>query len=138
MKKSRLILLVSGTFFLGMVVGAICMFLSQALLPKGIQWYVMNPRYVLWMHGEYHYDRQIVYFGLNGDMWRDDVVRGKTLPELRTMFHDIHEISDFDSYALAKVSPQTNSTCTFVRWADTDWFIEITNGRASTINLWKG
>jgi hypothetical protein len=111
---------------------------SQTLLPKGVQWYIQNPRYVLWMHGRYHYDRQIVYFGLNGDIWRDDVVYGKTFPELQTMFGQIHEICDFDSYSLAKVSPLTNSTCTFVKWADTDWFIEITNGRASSINLWKG
>ena len=86
----------------------------------------------------YPYNQRIVWEGLNGDLWRDDVVRGKTVPELRQMFHDIRDISKFDVYSLAKVSSETNSTCTFVKWGDTDWFIEVTNGKASSINLWKG
>lgn len=114
------------------------LFIVPSLLPKGLRWYALNPRYALWTHGWYHYDRRIVYSGLNGDIWRDDVVRGKTLPELQRMFGQLHGISEFDSYALAKVSYLTNSTCTFIKWADTDWFIEITNGKASSINLWKG
>ena len=40
------------------------------------------------------------------DIWRDDVVEsGKTFsPELQMMFHDIHEISEFNQYDLARVS----------------------------------
>ena len=86
----------------------------------------------------YPYNDRVVYQGLVGDIWSDDVVRGKTLSDLRTTFHDIREISEFDGYALAKVSSLTNSTCTFVKWGDHDLFIEITNGRATSINLWKG
>jgi hypothetical protein len=134
MKSSRIFRWLVGICFAVLFV----LFIVPSLLPKGPRWYALNPRYALWTHGWYHYDRRIVYFGLNGDIWRDDVVRGKTLPELQTMFVQLHEISEFDSYALAKVSSLTNSTCTFVKWADTDWFIEITNGKASSINLWKG
>jgi hypothetical protein len=86
----------------------------------------------------YPYNDRVVYQGLVGDIWSDDVVRGKTLSDLRTTFHDIREISEFDGYALAKVSSLTNSTRTFVKWGDHDLFIEITNGRATSINLWKG
>ena len=88
--------------------------------------------------GLYHYDNLVIYHGLIGDAWADDVVRGKTLSDLRATFHDIHEISDFDYYSLAKVSSLTNATCTFVKWGDHDLFIEITNGRAISINIWKG
>jgi hypothetical protein len=114
-------------------------FIVPALLPHGpISWYANNPRYTLWRLGLYPYNDRVIYQGLVGDVWADDVVRGKTLPELRVAFHNIHEISEFDSYALAKVSSVTNSTCTFVKWGDHDFFIEIKNGRASSIHLWKG
>lgn len=108
------------------------------LLPKWLRWYVLNPQYAFWRYGWHSYDRRIVYEGLNGDIWRNAVVSGKTLPDLRKMFVEIHEISDFDTYSLAKVSSLTNSTRTFVKWADTDWFIEMTNGKATAIHLWKG
>jgi hypothetical protein len=113
-------------------------FVFPWLLPKGQRWYVFNPRYALWRYGWVSYNKEIVYTGLNGDIWRDDAVRGKTLPELRAMFTDLRSISEFDSYDLAKVSSYTNASRTFVRWADTSWFIEITNGRATAIHLWKG
>jgi hypothetical protein len=115
------------------------LFIVPSLLPRGpISWYANNPKYTLWRLGLYRYDDRVIYQGLVGDVWADDVVRGKTLSELRATFHDIHEISDFDNYALGKVSSLTNSTCTFVKWGDHDFFIEITNGRAISINLWKG
>jgi hypothetical protein len=113
-------------------------FVFPWLLPKGQRWYFFNPRYALWRYGWHSYDKEIVYTGLNGDIWRDEVVRGKTIPELRAMFTDLRSISEFDFYDLAKVSSYTNATRTFVRWADTSWFIEITNGRATAIHLWKG
>jgi len=99
---------------------------------------VLHPSYALWRYGRHSYDRHLVYEGLNGDIWRDEVVRAKTLPQLRVMFVDIREISEFNSYDLSKVSSLTNSTRTFVKWADTDWFIELTNGRATAVHLWKG
>jgi hypothetical protein len=108
------------------------------LLPKGPRWYVLNPTYALWRYGWHSYDKKAVYEGLNGDIWRNDVVRGKTLPELRAMFSDLRGISELDVYDLAKVSVHTNATRTFVKWADTSWFIEITNGSATAIHLWKG
>jgi len=119
-------------------VAFLLIFIGPELLPKGLRWYYLNPRYTLWIHGHYHYDEHIVWEGLNGDMWRDGVVRGKTLPELRTMFTDIRDIPQFKDYDLAKVTSLTNSNCTFVKWGDTDWFIEITNGVAKSISLWKG
>jgi hypothetical protein len=118
--------------------GLFIFFVLPSLLPKGQRWYFLNPKYALWRYGFYHYDKRIIYDGLNGDIWRDDVVRGRTLPELRTMFHNIHEISEFDKYDLAGVSSYTNSSRTFVKWDDTSWFIEITNGKANAIHLWKG
>lgn len=123
-------------------IGFVLLFLLiivPSLLPRGpVSWYANNPRYALWRLGLYPYNDRVVYRGLVGDVWGDDVVRGKTLPELRATFHNIREISEFDSYALAKVSSFTNSRCTFVKWGDHDFFIEITNGRASAIHLWKG
>jgi hypothetical protein len=124
----------AGAFLAGLFL----FFVFPLLLPKGQRWYVLNPRYALWRYGWYSYDHRIVYQGLNGDIWRDEVVRGKTVSELRAMFSEIHDISEFDSYALGKVSSLTNSTRTFVKWADTDWFIELINGRATAIHLWKG
>jgi hypothetical protein len=120
------------------LVVVLLIFISPELLPRGLRWYYLNPRYTLWIHGHYHYNKRIVWEGLNGDMWRDDVVRGKTVPELRTMFTDIREISQFKNYDLTKVTSLTNSTCTFVKWGDTDWFIEITNVVGNSISLWKG
>lgn len=113
-------------------------FVFPWLLPKGPRWYVLNPSYALWRYGWCGYEKETVSTGLSGDMWRDDVVRGRTLPELRVMFIDVRGISEFDVYDLAKVSAYTNATRTFVKWADTSWFIEITNGRATAIHLWKG
>ncbi len=99
---------------------------------------MLNPQYAFWRYGWHSYDHRIVYEGLNGDIWRNAVVSGKTLPDLRKMFVEIHEISEFDIYSLAKVSSLTNSTRTFVKWADTDWFIEMSDGKATAIHLWKG
>ena len=113
-------------------------FVFPWLIPKGQRWYVLHPSYALWRYGWHPYDRHLVYEGLNGDIWRDEVVRAKTLPQLRVLFVEIREVSEFNSYDLAKVSSLTNSARTFVKWADTDWFIELTNGRATGIHLWKG
>ena len=130
-KKRRWLLWLVGVCF------AAC-FVLPWLLPKGTRWYVLNPSYALWRYGWRDYDKETVYTGLNGDIWRDEVVRGRTLSELRAMFTDIRDISEFDVDDLAKVSAYTNATRTFVKWADTSWFIEITNGRATAIHLWKG
>lgn len=113
-------------------------FVVPSLLPEGPRWYALNPRYALWKFGWHAYDQRIVYKGLNGDIWRDEVVRGKSLVELRAMFMDIREIPQFDTYSLTKVSALTNSTRTFVKWGETDWFIELNGGRATSIHLWKG
>lgn len=118
--------------------GCILCFVSLWLLPNGVRWYVMHPKYALWRYGWISCDKHTVYGGLNGDIWRDEVVRGKTLANLRIMFPTIHEISEFNDYDLYKVSSLTNSARTFVKWGDTDWFIELTHGKASSIHLWKG
>lgn len=122
-------------FFLTLLI--VC-FTFPWLLPKGQRWYVLNPRYALWRYGWHSYDQQIVYEGLKGDIWRDNVVRGRTLPELHAMFTDLRSVAEFDPSDLAKVSSRTNATRTFVRWADTYWFIELTHGKATAIYLWKG
>lgn len=108
------------------------------LLPKAPRWYALHPRYALWRYGWHGYDKQVVYTGLNGDIWRDGVVCGKTVKELQSMFKDLRTLSEFDPYDLAKVSSRTNTATTFLKWDDTSWFIEITNGRAAAIYLWKG
>jgi hypothetical protein len=122
----------------GCLVGLFLVPVFPWLLPKGPRWYMLNPQYAFWGYGWHSYDHRIVYEGLNGDIWRNAVVRGKTLPDLRKMFVEIHEISEFDIYSLAKVSSLTNSTRTFVKWPATDWFIEMTDGKATAIHLWKG
>ncbi len=112
--------------------------IAIGLFPNGLGWYVDHPKYSLWRLGLRPFSDRVVYQGLIGDVWTDEVVRGKTVPELRTTFHDIREISEFDGVSLAKVAPLTNATCTFVKWGGHDFFIEIANGRASTFHLWKG
>jgi hypothetical protein len=115
------------------------LFMIPALLPHGpISWFANNPRYTLWRLGLYPYNDRIVYQGLIGDVWADDLVRGKTVTELRERFHDIRDISQFDSVSVAKVAEYTNSTCTFLKWGDHDLFIEITNGCGDSLHLWKG
>ena len=126
-------------WFAGIVLGLLCLLLiATELFPNGLGWYVDHPQYALWRLGLRPFDDRVVYQGLIGDSWADKVVRGKTVPELRATFHDIREISEFDRVSLAKVAPFTNATCTFVKWGEHDFFIEITNGRARTFNLWKG
>jgi hypothetical protein len=72
------------------------------LLPKGPRWYVLHPSYALWRYGWHSYNPRTVYEGLSGDIWRQEAVRGKTLPELREMFDQIHEISEFNPYDLSR------------------------------------
>jgi hypothetical protein len=120
------------------IAGLLVCIIVPSLLSKRFRWCALNPQYSLWKYSGYGYSKRLVYEGLNGDIFRDEVVSGKTLPELRTMFIDIRELSEFDPSALAKVSSLTNSTRSFIKWGETDWFIELKNGRATSISLWKG
>jgi hypothetical protein len=119
---------------------AITVVLAEALL--AVWWALIPepdhhgcPRYVLWKHGFYPLDTNVVYQCLTPDPDRDSVVVGLTVSQLQRRFKHLRTRETANEYQRF-YSPELPPD---VRWlGDSPWAVFFTNGVASELRLIKG
>lgn len=93
------------------------------------------PRYVLWKHGLYPLNTNVVYRCLTPDPDRDSVVVGRTVPQLQRRFKHLRTretANEYQRYYSPELPPDA-------RWlGDSPWAVIFTNGVASELRLMKG
>jgi hypothetical protein len=93
------------------------------------------PRYVLWKHGLYPLNTNVVYQCLTPDPDRDSVVAGLTVSQLEQRFKHLRTretANEYQRYYNPELPPD-------VRWlGDSPWVVIFTNGTASELRLMKG
>lgn len=108
----------------------------------------LTTAYLLWKHLGVEVDAQVVYAGLWRDGGHRDLVRGKTREELRVLFPELktsgaltREQAWYDSSMRSRWAHEARDrgACDELLWlGDTTWGVEMRDGRAVDLGVWKG